>query len=78
MFSYWQQDNATRWLALYTSNWKDDEIAMKSVVVNCSDDANILKMAEKNKDVRVYKNAKNDEERFEVWSETYNKEWIEN
>lgn len=78
LFSYWQQDNATRWLALYSSDWKDADVVVKSVVINCSDDANILKMAEKDKDVHVYKNAKNDVERFEVWSETYNKEWLDN
>ena len=78
LFSYWQQDNATRWLALYSSDWKDAEVVVKSAVINCSDDANILKMAEKDKDVHVYKNAKNDVERFEVWSETYNKEWLDN
>lgn len=78
LFSYWQQDNATRWLALYSSDYKDTNVVVKSLVINCSDDANILKMAEKDKDVLVYKNAKNDVERFEVWSETYNKEWLDN
>lgn len=78
LFSYWQQDIAARWLALYSSDWKNAEVVVKSAVINCSDDANILKMAEKDKDVHVYKNAKNDVERFEVWSETYNKEWLDN
>lgn len=78
LFSYWQQDIAARWLALYSSDWKDAEVVVKSVVINCSDDANILKMAEKDKDVHVYKNAKTDKEHFEVWSETYNKEWLDN
>lgn len=78
LFSYWQQENATRWLALYASDWKDGNIVVKSQVINCSDDANIVKMAEKDKDVLIYLNAHNDEERFKVWDETYNKAWLDN
>lgn len=78
LFSYWQQENAARWLALYTSDWKDGDVVVKSKVINCSDDANIIKMAEKDKDVLVYCNAHNDEERFNVWDETYNKAWLDN
>lgn len=78
LFSYWQQENATRWLVLYSSDWKNGDIIVKSQVINCTDDANIVKMAEKDKDVCIYMNAKNDVERFEVWSETYNKAWLDN
>lgn len=78
LFSYWQQENATRWLALYASDWKDGDIVVKSQVINCSDDANIVKMAETDKDVLTYLNAHNDEERFKVWDETYNKAWLDN
>ncbi len=78
LFSYWQQENATRWLALYASDWKDESIKISSKVINCSDDKNILEMAKKDKDVLVYANAKNDAERFEVWNETYNKAWLDN
>lgn len=78
LFSYWQQENAARWLTLYTSDWKDGDIVVKSKVINCSDDANIIKMAEKDKNVLVYCNAHNDEERFNVWDETYNKAWLDN
>ncbi len=78
LFSYWQQENATRWLALYASDWKDESLKIYSKVINCSDDKNILEMAKKDKDVLVYANAKNDAERFEVWDETYNKAWLDN
>ena len=78
LFSYWQQENATRWLALYTTDWKDNEIIVKSHVISCIDDANILKMAEKDRNILVYCNARNEEERFKVWSETYNKVWLGN
>lgn len=78
LFSYWQQENATRWLALYASDWKDGEVKVTSQVINCTDDANILRMAEKDKDVLTYRNAKNDKERCEVWKETYGCAWLDN
>lgn len=78
LFSYWQQENATRWLALYASDWKDGQVQVKSQVISCSDDKNIEEMAKKDKDVLIYHNAKNDAERFEVWCETYNKAWLDN
>lgn len=78
LFSYWQQENATRWLALYASDLKNGEILVKSQVISCLDDKEIEAMAKKDRDVLVYRNAKNDSERFEVWCETYNKAWIDN
>lgn len=38
LFSYWQQENATRWLALYASDLKNGEILVKSQVISCLDD----------------------------------------
>ena len=77
LFSYWQQEISTRWLALYTSDWQNGELSHKCLVISCSDDANIANMAEKDTDVKIYANARNDKERFEVWSETYQKQWLE-
>ena len=77
LFSYWQQEISTRWLALYASDWKEDTLSYNCLVINCSDDANIVKMAEKDKDVKIYVNARNDKERFEVWEETYQKQWLD-
>jgi hypothetical protein len=78
LFSYWQQENAARWLALYSSDLKNNDIVVRSHVINCSDDANIEKLAQKDKNVRLYKDAKNDVERFETWDETYNRQWLDN
>ena len=77
LFSYWQQENSTRWLVLYTSDWHEEELTYKSLVISCNDDANIVKMAEKDKDVKIYVNARNDKERFDVWNETYQKQWLD-
>ena len=78
LFSYWQQENAARWLVLYASDWKDECVVVKSQVINCTDDANVVKMAEKDKNVLIYSNAHTDKERFAVWDETYNEAWIDN
>lgn len=77
LFSYWQQEGATRWLALYASDWKDNTVSYKCLVINCTDDANIAKIAEKDSDVHIYTQARNDKERFEIWRDTYNKQWLE-
>ncbi len=76
LFSYWQQEEATKWLALYTSDWVNGEIKHTSHVIHAQDDANILKLAKKDKSVLVYADAHNNKERFTVWDETYNKEWL--
>lgn len=76
LFSYWQQDNAIKWLALYASDWDGKEITYQNDVINCADDANIKKMAERDKDVKVFANAKNDTDRFETWRDTYNCQWL--
>lgn len=77
LFSYWQQEGATRWLTLYSSDFKDNEICYKCLSVNCSDDANIAKIAEKDNDLHIYANAYNDKDRFEVWSNTYGQQWLD-
>ena len=76
LFSYWQQDNGIKWLALYASDWDGTKITYQSDIINCTDDANILKMSERDKDVKVFAHAKNDNERFEVWRDTYNCQWL--
>lgn len=77
LFSYWQQEISTRWLALYTSDFNDDKLSYQCISISCKDDANIVKMAEKDKDVKVFSIARNEKERFEVWAETYQKQWLD-
>ena len=77
LFSYWQQEISTRWLALYASDWNDEGLSYKCLVINCTDDANIAKMAEKDNDVKIFSKARNDKERFDVWEETYQKQWLD-
>lgn len=77
LFSYWQQEVSTKWLALYASDWNTgDGLSYKCQVIRCTDDENIKKMAEKDKDVAIFDNAKNEQERYKVWRDTYNKLWL--
>ena len=71
LFSYLQQERSTQWLVLYCSDWKDDNVEYQNTIIKCFDDANILKMAEKDKSQPTYKNAHTVEELVEVWKETY-------
>lgn len=76
LFSYWQQDSGIKWLVLYASDWDGKEIIYQSDIINCTDDANILKMSERDKDVKVFAHAKKDSDRFEAWRDTYNCQWL--
>lgn len=76
LFSYWQQDSGIKWLALYASDWDGEKIIHQSDVINCTDDANILKMSKRDRDVRVFANARNDSDKFETWRDTYNCQWL--
>ena len=76
LFSYWQQEPATRWLALYASDWKDERLVYFSPVINCTDDANIVLMAKRDDDVKLYQRARNEEDKYETWNETYNRQWL--
>lgn len=71
LFSYWQQEQSCRWLVLYASDFKDGEINYKAPTIDCSDDANILLLAKKDKSIKLYRDAHTTPERYEVWKETY-------
>jgi len=71
LFLYWQQVQGTQWIALYTSDWKNGELTHKNDLICCSDDANIVQMAEKASSVRLYREATTAPQYFEAWTETY-------
>lgn len=75
LFSYWQQENSAKWLALYCSDYKDNNVIFKSDAVCCTDDNNLIKAYENNKDVLLYKNAYKAEDKFTTWKETYNQKF---
>lgn len=71
LFSYWQQERATKWLVLYTSDYSDGAIQYKAPTISCSDDKNIEQLAIKDTDIKLYKNAFTAEQKFLVWRDTY-------
>ena len=71
LFSYWQQEQSCRWLILYASDLKNDRIVYKSPAIDCSDDANIVLLAKKDKSIKLYRDAHTTPEKHEVWKETY-------
>lgn len=71
LFSYWQQERSTRWIALYCSDFRDGEIQYDNIIIKCTDDNNILKMAEKDKSQSIYQRSHTVEELVETWKETY-------
>lgn len=83
IFSYWQQEKSTKWLAIYASNWDEEKLKVTHTckVLNCSDDKNLLEVADKKRKKKeeiadkLYRDAKTTPELFEVWQETYNSEW---
>ena len=47
LFSYWQQERATKWLVLYASDLSDDEIIYKAPTISCTDYKSVLESAKK-------------------------------
>lgn len=73
LFSYLQQERSTRWLVLYASDFANGSVKYDLTIIKSTDDANILKMSEKDKSVVTYAKARTVEDLFEVWDETYSK-----
>ncbi len=71
LFSYWQQEQSCKWLVLYASNFKNDTIEYKAPTIDCSDDANIVLLAKKDKSIKLYREAHTASEKHKAWIETY-------
>lgn len=81
IFSYWQQERTAKWLGIYASDFNDGTLTYECPVINCTDDANIVKLAKKDESVLIYSNPKvagSAKNLFEVWSETYKREMHDN
>jgi len=76
LFSYWQQEQATKWLVLYASDFTDEKVLRYNApTINCTDDANIILLSEKDKSIQLYKNAHTADEKHNVWKRTYESAW---
>lgn len=71
LFSYWQQERATKWLVLYASGFVEDKIVYKAPTISCSDYKSVLEGAKTDKSMLSYQTAYTKEQLYEVWRETY-------
>lgn len=72
LFSYWQQEKSCKWLCLYSSDFYAGNIIREGVVINCSDDPNLILLSRKDKTIELYSNAYSTPQLYKVWKETYN------
>ena len=53
LFSYWQQEQSTKWLVLYASDFINGQITYKAPTIDCSDDNNIVELSKKDSTIGV-------------------------
>lgn len=68
LFSYFQQEQATKFLCLYTSDIDGEKTRSDYYLINVQDNEELLK---NNSELLTYKNAKNNKQLFRVWHDTY-------
>lgn len=78
LFSYWQQERSTKWLALYASDFNNGNVIFENEIINCSDDNNLIELAKKDETLLLYQRAYSAREKFEVWKETYQQAFYRN
>lgn len=72
LFSYFQQERATSFLCLYTSGFTDGKIQTEYHLIKVKDNEKLLETLENPKS---YAKAGNNKELFDVWKETYKKDF---
>ncbi len=72
LFSYVQQTRTTKFIALYASDFVDNQVVTNYYLINVSDNDELLK---NNPKLQSYKNASTVEEIYKVWVETYGKDF---
>ena len=74
LFSYFAQARSAQWLILYASNFTDKRSYITESI--CSkDDKNDELLAKKDESIKLYKDASETSDLFEVWCETYGKRY---
>lgn len=73
LFSYWQQERSCKFLVLYASKYEGKQIKWDTESIDCSDDANIVALSQKDDSIKLFKNAHTVSELYSVWDETYEK-----
>ncbi|MCT7644454.1 N-6 DNA methylase [Aliarcobacter butzleri] len=74
LFSYLEQEKAVEFIALYASDFINNEIVTSQKIISHKDNETILI---ENKELKSFKDAKNVKERYKVWKDTYKQEFTE-
>jgi type I restriction-modification system DNA methylase subunit/restriction endonuclease S subunit len=72
LFSYFQQERTTQFIALYASDFINNRIVADYYLINVTDNETLLK---NNPNLKSYKDASTVKSIYQVWSETYKKEY---
>ena len=72
LFSYVQQTKSTKFIALYTSDYIDENVEESYYLINLTDNKKLL---EDNKELKSYKEATTVEELYHVWKDTYDSDY---
>jgi len=75
LFSYAKQAGSTKWLDLYASelDYETNEIVYKDETIKCHDDKNVITLSKRDNSIKLYRDASEAPDLFNVWDETYNK-----
>lgn len=71
LFSYYQQEQSTKWLMLYATGFLNNEIIHQVHTISTFDTKMVLDKFAKNKSIKLFEDAHSKEKAFEVWKETY-------
>lgn len=74
LFSYLEQEKAVEFIALYASDFINNQIVTSQKIISHKDNETILL---ENKELKSFKDAKNVKERYKVWKDTYKQEFTE-
>ena len=77
LFSYLQQERSCEWLVLYASDYVDGNIIYKTNTIKCTDDPNIVLLANHDDNISLFKDAHSNVELFNIWNETYDKQILD-
>lgn len=69
LFSYFQQEQATKFLCLYTSDLDGEKVKPEYYLINVQDNEELL--INNSSKLLTYKDAKNNKQLFRVWHDTY-------
>lgn len=71
LFSYYQQEQSTKWLMLYATGFVDNKIEHQANTISVFDTEEVLEKFTKNKSIKLFDAAHSKEKAFDVWKETY-------